>query len=437
MRVRSRLADAEERARRVVLQRPSRRVGRPLQTARGRRGEILAAVYVIGVVGAITAWLADPADISNAIAMAAVLAVAGVGAVILFVFRERLPEWTGDVAIAGSIALISGANLACRLHVHPGLLTAYYIWVGFAAPMWFTRRRAATYVGVSILASGVVALVDDTAVAAAAWLVTVAVLIVAFITVDSLTRALVERERLAALGEMASVVSHELRNPLAVVTNSLFLVRHTLGDSLTAELERHLAVAGREVDKANAIIEHVVAFVRPRRPEVESVALDEVIDEALETTPPPPGVRVDHDRAPVTAVVDRGHLAEVLVNLVSNAYEAMPDGGVLRVNARPGAGAALVVVEDTGRGFDRADAERLFEPFFTTKPTGTGLGLAIVRRLAEVNRGEVTVDMRPGGTRFTVTLPAGKPRTFAGRPGNRMRQGSRDQRPAAPVAETS
>ena len=439
MAVRSRLAGAEHRVRRAMLQRPARRIGRPLHTARARRGEILAAVYVIGVLGALSAWLADPSDVSNPIGMAAVLALASGSAAVLFGLRDRLPEQIGDLAIAGSIVLITAANLFCRLHVHPGLLTPYYIWVGFAAPMWFGRRRAVAYVALAVLASGAVALVDNTAVAAAAWLVTVAVLLVAFLTVVSLTHAEVERERLAAVGEMASVVSHELRNPLAVVTNSMYLLRHALRHALTPDLERHLDVADREIEKANAIIEHIVAFVRPRQPRLEPVELDQVIGEVLETTPPPPGVHVDVDAAPITAQADRGQVAEVLVNLVSNAYEAMPGGGVLRVAARAGPGTALLVVEDNGRGFDRADAERLFEPFYTTKPAGSGLGLAIVRRLAEINRGEVSVDSRPAhGTRFTVTLPAGALRAGAGgRPGPEARIASSVAHPATSVAETS
>jgi signal transduction histidine kinase len=396
----------EERHRRV-FQRPARRVGKPLVTQKARRGEILAAVYVIGVVGVLGAWIADPSDVSNPIGMVTLLAFAFACAVALFAFRERLPERTGDVAIVGSIVLISAGNLFCRLHVHPGLLTPYYIWVGFASPMWFARRRAVAYVLVAVFASGLVAVVDGTAVAAAAWLITVAVLVVAFLTVDSLTRAQVERERLAAVGEMASVVSHELRNPLAVLTNAIYLVRHAMGAALTPDLERHLDLADREIDKANAIIEHIVAFVRPRHPELVPVPLDQVIEEVLETTPPPPGVQVERDTPPVTAVVDRGHLAEVLVNLVSNAYEAMPDGGTVRITARAGTALARIAVEDTGRGFNRSDAERFFEPFYTTKPAGTGLGLAIVRRLADINRGEISVDSHPGqGTRFTVTLPA-------------------------------
>jgi signal transduction histidine kinase len=398
--------------RRLAFQRPARRVGKPLFDPDRRRGEILAAAYVMGDLGVLGAWLADPADVTNHIGMAVLMVVVLGCAATLFAVRRRLPRYAGDLAIAGSLVLITAGNLFCRLHVHPGLLTPYYIWVGFASPMWFPRRRAVGYVVLTAVTSGVVAIVDNTSVSVAAWIVAVATLVVAFFTVDALTRARVERERLAAVGEMASVVTHELRNPLAVVTNSVFLLRHALRDDLTPELELHLDLADREIEKANTIIDHLVAFVRPRQPHVEPVAIDDVVHEVLETTPPPTGVRVDIEAISVTALVDRVHLAEVLVNLLSNAYEAMPDGGTVRVLVGAEDGSVLVVVEDTGCGFDRSLTERIFEPFYTTKHSGSGLGLAIVRRLAEINGGEISVDSHAGqGTRFTMTLPGQRDRS--------------------------
>jgi signal transduction histidine kinase len=391
--------------------RPARRVGRSQLTAERRRGELLAAVYLAGDLGVLGAWLADPADIGNRVGMGVLSAFVLCCAVALFALRDRLPAYAGDAAIAGSLLLITAANLFGRLHAHPGLFTPYYVWVGFASPMWLPRARAVAYVGLTAVASGAVALVAGTAVALAGWLVIVATLVVAFVTVDSLTRALVERERLAAVGEMASMVTHELRNPLGVVTNAVFLVRHALGDTVTPEVEQHLLMADREVDKANAIIDHMVAFVRPRQPELAPVPVRDVVAEVLETTPAPDGVTVRVDVGSVTPVADRGHLAEILVNLVSNAYDALAGGGTVRIGAVTHDHSAVLTVEDDGAGFDRDLSDRIFEPFFTTKHTGTGLGLAIVRRLADINRGEISVASGVAGTCFTLTLPA--PRTPA------------------------
>ena len=112
------------------------------------------------------------------------------------------------------------------------------------------------------------------------------------------------------------------------------------------------------------------------------------------------------DVAPVTLLADRGQLAQVLTNLVSNAYDAMGERGALRVVATIDGDAVLIEVEDDGLGIERSMAERVFEPFYTTKYRGTGLGLAIVRRLVEGHRGSVGVDLEaPKGTRFSVRLP--------------------------------
>jgi len=218
--------------------------------------------------------------------------------------------------------------------------------------------------------------------------------------------ALVRSERLSAVGEMASVVGHELRNPLTAVTNSHFLLRQSLGDPAPDPVEKHLAMAERETAKAATLAEDLTAFVRPRSPVFEPVRLDEVVHEVLEATPPPSGVDVSVDTQSDVIEADRVQITEVLVNLVTNAYQAMPEGGSVTVAARATNGSASLVVADSGPGVAPDAAARLFEPFFTTKANGTGLGLAIVRRLVESHGGDVSLDNGdPGGARFTVRVP--------------------------------
>jgi signal transduction histidine kinase len=188
-----------------------------------RRGELLAGVYVVGDLGALCAWLADPSDIANRVGMAVIIGFVLLCAVAFLVLRDHLPAIAGDLAIGGSLVLISIANAFSRAHPHVPLFMPFYIWVGFASPLWFPRRRAVLYVALAVVASGAAAIVAGNAATTAIWVVTVATLIAAFVTVDSLRRAMVERERLAAVGEMASVVSHELRNPLGALANAVFL----------------------------------------------------------------------------------------------------------------------------------------------------------------------------------------------------------------------
>ncbi|HMK99707.1 MAG TPA: ATP-binding protein [Acidimicrobiales bacterium] len=219
--------------------------------------------------------------------------------------------------------------------------------------------------------------------------------------------SLVRTERLSALGEMASVVGHELRNPLAAVINALYLLRRQLGEPAAPQFEKHLAMAERETGKAAAMAEDLTAFVRPREPKKEKVDVPELVREVVETTPPPKAVSVVVDVGALMVDADRRQLSEVLNNLVTNAYQAVPDGGSVRIAARHNDGAVDLSVEDSGPGIDADVANRVFEPFFTTKHDGTGLGLAIVQRLVEAHGGTVVIDgpAASGGARVVVRLP--------------------------------
>ena len=224
-------------------------------------------------------------------------------------------------------------------------------------------------------------------------------------------QALVRGERLTAVGEMASVVGHELRNPLAAVTNALYLLRSVLGEPAAGPIEKHLAMAERETAKAASLAEDLTAFVRPREARKEQVALEQIVQEVVEAAPPPAEVSLELDVDPVRLEADHRQLAEILTNLVTNAYQAVEPGGSVRISCHLNGAGAVVRVEDTGPGIDEAQAEQLFEPFFTTKHDGTGLGLPIVRRLVEAHDGEVTMENREdrSGARVVVRLPVGDP----------------------------
>ena len=217
---------------------------------------------------------------------------------------------------------------------------------------------------------------------------------------------IVRGARLSAVGEMASVVGHELRNPLTAVTNSHYLLRQSLGDPAPPAIEKHLAMAERETAKAATLAEDLNAFVRPREPSFAPVHLGEVVQEVVDATPPPEGVALHVDATDSVIDADRGQIAEVLVNLVTNAYQALPQGGSVSLRAVATNGTASLVVADDGEGVDAATAKRIFEPFYTTKATGTGLGLAIVRRLVEAHGGQVSMERaEPHGARVVVQLP--------------------------------
>jgi signal transduction histidine kinase len=385
--------------------RPARRLGQPVVDL-GGPGGLLALTYSLGGLAVVTAWLVDPTDISNRAGMAALLAFVFAAATGIYALRNRLPRYTGDAAVVGSLVLIDLAVFFTRLHVHPALLSPFFVWVGFASPLWFPRRRAILYAFLAVVASGIVTVVAGSAQAVAGWVITLATLVVAFCITSFLTDALVKRERLAVVGEMASVVGHELRNPLGVVSNSLYLLHHSLGEDVIEEKEQHFQMAEREIAKASAIIQHLRAYVRPEEPNFAPTELDTLVAEVLEVAPVGPGIDVTLDVAPITVLADKGQIAQVLTNLIGNACDAMGDHGSLRVVASTRGRAVVIEVEDDGPGIEPSLAERVFEPFYTTKHKGTGLGLAIVRRLVEAHGGLVGVESEPSkGTRFSVSLP--------------------------------
>jgi signal transduction histidine kinase len=230
-----------------------------------------------------------------------------------------------------------------------------------------------------------------------------------------LTRAqeeLVRAERLAALGEMAAVVAHEVRNPLAVITNAIGSLDRIPRSSQDGLL---LAMIGEEVERIGRIVRDLLDFARPGAPDLRPESLAEIIEGAVEAvTVAKLAAAVDvHVTVPAdlpSIHVDRRLIHQALVNLILNGAQAMPQGGRVDVTASRsdagGARALRVEVRDHGSGIEESARARLFEPFFTTKPLGTGLGLAVVKRIAEAHGGSVRVDAAAGrGTTFALELP--------------------------------
>ena len=224
---------------------------------------------------------------------------------------------------------------------------------------------------------------------------------------------LAQAERVAAWREVARRLAHEIKNPLTPIAMSV----ETLRDARAAGrpdfpeiFEEGTRAIAEEVRRLKRIVDEFSRFARLPAPERTPVAPGELIGAVLALFPsPPPGVTVEREVAPGLPAVlaDRDQVLQLLLNLVRNALEAMPAGGVLRLSAI-GAGAAVTLsVSDTGPGIPAEDLPRLFEPYFTRKEGGTGLGLAIARRIAEEHGGRLGVESAPGaGTTFTLSLPA-------------------------------
>lgn len=219
---------------------------------------------------------------------------------------------------------------------------------------------------------------------------------------------LVRQEKLAAMGQLASTVGHELRNPLAVIMNVLYLLETMAGPGASEATRRHLATAKRETSAATLIVADLLDYSAGRAPMTAPVQLADLVAETLSVVPPPAGVEVVQHVQPDAAIsADRDQIRQVLLNLVTNGYDSMPAGGVLDVSVRLARDSAQITVTDTGMGMDEETKANIFTPFFTTKARGIGLGLAVTKRVVEAHGGTISVQSTPSvGTSFTVTMPA-------------------------------
>jgi signal transduction histidine kinase len=230
------------------------------------------------------------------------------------------------------------------------------------------------------------------------------------------------RDRLAALGEMAAAIAHDVKNPLASIEVMAGLLKRRLPDSQDAQTM--LADIIKEAKIANAIVIEVLDFVRPIRLQVELVSLPDAIRDAVLMSDGyglrgNVAVHLDVPEDLPAIQGDSHQLRQVFTNLLINAYEALNGDGNVRIIAtalpeedlqgsNEGVGGPSVQVEviDDGPGIPPEVIDRIFSPFFTTKPQGSGLGLAIIRRIVDAHDGRIDVSLKQGpGTEFRVTLP--------------------------------
>jgi len=216
-----------------------------------------------------------------------------------------------------------------------------------------------------------------------------------------------EREaRMAPLGPLSASIAHELRNPLGVIDSSVFLLRkHVERDPrAAAHLER---IAG-QVRISTRIIDGLLELVRGRPPGDIATEVAPVIESAREAVPPPDGARLEVFAPPdgPQVHIDPHQLRQILVNLLTNAFEAAGAGGLVRIEARVEPQSLAIVVSDSGPGIDPELGGRVFEPLVSSKPGGVGLGLSLCRTLAERHGGSITLgESVLGGATFVVRLP--------------------------------
>ncbi len=220
------------------------------------------------------------------------------------------------------------------------------------------------------------------------------------------------QQRMAAVGEMAAGIAHEIRNPLASMSGSIQVLRSEL--SLNPEQAQLMDIVLRESARLNETIRSFLAYARPQRVSVDRIDVRRILEDAallLRNSADVEAhhrVEVDSPASPVWCVADEGQIRQIIWNLATNGLRAMPGGGRLLLSSHEGTAQheAVITVRDEGVGIEEADLDAIFQPFHGSFMKGSGLGMAIVHRIVSDHGGEIRVTSHPGaGTTVEVRLP--------------------------------
>ncbi len=230
--------------------------------------------------------------------------------------------------------------------------------------------------------------------------------------VEERTRKLKDAQRLAAIGETAGMVGHDIRNPLQSIIAEVFLSKEELKALPESECKTNLQESLASIENQTMYINKIVAdlqdYTKLAKPQLEEVILQQVIEDALSTIPIPENIKIKTSIKPNLSKIKSDHnlLKRILTNLSLNAVQAMPNGGTLTLKSSAKNGNVIISVQDTGLGIPEEVQKNLFKPLFTTKPKGQGFGLAVAKKLTESLNGTITFETtKDVGTTFTIILP--------------------------------
>lgn len=223
---------------------------------------------------------------------------------------------------------------------------------------------------------------------------------------------LVRKEKLAVLGELSGSVAHELRNPLGIIKNSIYFLRLTQ-KMVDDKAKEHLSLIDREIKRSDRIIGELLDYAKEPTAQTEPVTATQIIDASLELLEIPDGIELVYDPdgfrdddGDWLLQVDQGQIERVLGNLITNAFQAMPEGGRLTLDGDADRQEVRLRIRDTGVGIEEDDLKKIFEPLFTRKIYGIGLGLPLSLRYVQMNNGSLDCESQVGeGTTFHLHLP--------------------------------
>jgi PAS domain S-box-containing protein len=230
--------------------------------------------------------------------------------------------------------------------------------------------------------------------------------------VDERTKQLKDVECLAAIGQTAGMIGHDIRNPLQAIVGELFLIKQDVDGLSNSDYKRNtqesLGTIQEQIDYINKIISDLQDFARPLKPELVEVDLRYAIPQLLSTVNVPDNIHAFAECGKKLSKLnlDLTFLKRILVNLATNAIQAMPNGGQLKIRTFEEGDNVSIITEDTGVGIPDEIKPKIFQPLMTTKSKGQGFGLAVVKRLVEAQGGTITFESQVGkGTQFKITFP--------------------------------
>ena len=220
---------------------------------------------------------------------------------------------------------------------------------------------------------------------------------------------IVRSEKLATIGKLAGIMGHEIRNPLGVIKNSIYFLNMKLKDSKDEKIEKHLNILQTEIDNSDKIISDVLDFASIKTPTLKEAEINDVVKETLSKATIPKAVKVKTElgaKLPKLKI-DTAQIGMVFANIISNAVQAMPKGGEIKVTTSKVDEFIAIAFKDTGIGIPKENLDKIFEPLVSTKVNGIGLGLTACQSIIKDHKGKIEVKNKEvgKGVIFTVKLP--------------------------------
>ena len=224
---------------------------------------------------------------------------------------------------------------------------------------------------------------------------------------------LLKSQRLAAIGELAGMIGHDLRNPLTSIAGATYYLKMKINGGLEGKEREMLVTIEKAISYSNKIINDLLEYSREIKLELSEVEPTSLLSEALLLMKVPQNVNIiDKTEKQTRLTADKQKMIRVFINVIKNAFDAMPDGGKLVIESRQEDGEVIFNFSDTGVGMSKDVLGKMWSPLFTTKAKGMGFGLPICKRIVEAHGGKITVISVPnGGSTFTITVPV-EPRTL-------------------------